>query len=127
MTLELLLIGCLAINIVTLTISFYTLRRYQKIVKLSNLIYDQLIITRTFPDEKPHEAIDFNSRLMNNLKKAEGTLENITSVNDPLLAKVQALDEKTHKGVTKAESHLVKVLQAKYSLNDDQDPQPAGN
>ncbi len=129
MTLEMLLFLSLGVNLLTLVISFYTLRRYQKIVKLSNMIYDKLVISRSFPDDFETANFDFKENLTKHLQLSElDDAANRGEEDDPLMQlQPQNSEENPTKVMTKAESHLVKVLQAKYSLNDDKDPQPAGN
>ncbi len=132
MTLEMLLLLSLGVNLITLIISFYTLRRYKKILQLSNLIYDKLIIARSLPDDLEAANFDFKSSFTKHLKLNELELEQAANKldEDPLLVVTETAPQEenpTNKIMTKAESHLVKVLQAKYSLNDDKDPQPAGS
>ncbi len=126
MTLEVLLLLSFSFNMLTLIISYYTLRRYKKIVKLSNQIYDQLLFTRAVGNGLEE---DFKQSLHRHLRINE--LEEMATPKaaeeDPLMELDQLPEESTNKVMTKAESHLVKVLQAKYSLNDGEGPAPAGN
>lgn len=132
MTLEVLLLLSLALNCLSLIVSFYTIRRFKKIAKLSSLIYDQLVITRPLTNGPADAEFDFNHTLSKHLQftETEGGNTDKPLMDDPLLAtqeEIQLPEEKNPvKVMTKAESHLVKVLQAKYSLNDEEGPQPAG-
>ncbi len=132
MKLETILLMSLGLNLFTLIVSYYTLRRYKKIVKLSNLIYDKLSFSQSV--SKGLEE-DFKQSLHKHLKIDEFSEvatqqpEQTAQEADPLM-ELKETDfpfESPTRVMTKAESHLVKVLQAKYSINDHEDPHPAGN
>ncbi|MGD9592013.1 MAG: hypothetical protein AB7V32_05800 [Candidatus Berkiella sp.] len=126
MPLEILLVISLAVNLITLVISFYTLRRYGKISRLSSLIYEQLSCDKLQSSDHEH---DFKQNLTKQLAFTElaSHEHDEAPIEDSFSQEEAKLQDGTTKIMTKAESHLVKVLQAKYSLDDDKGPQPAGN
>ncbi len=125
MALEILLWLSVALNVFTLISSFIILKRFKKITKLTTLVYDQLVISKAEPAEpKPNHGL-FDEALTQSLKKIESEAQAHLFTDDPLMER-EASDDIHTKVMTKAEAHLVKVLQAKYTLQDDEESPPLG-
>lgn len=134
MTLEILLWFSLSLCTVTLILSFNIIRRFRKIAKLTNLVYDQLVITKgdVSPLLNPKQPDAFASILEEQLlQHHEEEIHKPANVLDPAKSdfsdEPNTISDPSHtKVITKAEAHLIKVLQAKYKLNEEKTP-PTGN
>jgi hypothetical protein len=132
MALDHLLWLCLSINAVTLIFSFIILRKFKKITKLTTLIYDQLtskVDSSSFEENEISQKARFEDQLTHHLNKVDHDLRQNTSPlsGDPLLENYRATQgESTVKTATRAESHLIKVLQGKYAQDEESFP-PTGN
>ena len=122
MTLDLLLWICLSINAVTLILSFIILRKFKKVTKLSTLIYDQLTSkadSSSFAEYDTAKKARFEDQLAHHINKTDPD----SRQSDPLLDNFRATHgESTTKTATKAESHLIKVLQGKYAQDEESFP-----
>lgn len=133
MTLELLLWFSLGLCTVTLILSFNIIRRFRKIAKLTNLVYDQLVITKgdTTPLMNPKQPDAFASILEDQLiRQHEKEIDDPDDIFNPISSdflEEQKTPESSHtKVITKAEAHLIKILQSKSNLNEENTP-PTGN
>jgi hypothetical protein len=132
MALDLLLWLCLSINAVTLICSFIILKRFKKITKLTTLIYDQLAVSKTdlssFEESEKFQKARFEDQLSYNANKIdhESFQNNLHQVTDPLLEPHRTTFSDNLKTATKAESHLIKVLQGKYAGHDEESFPPTG-
>lgn len=131
MALDLLLWLCLSINAVTLICSFIILKRFKKITKLTTLIYDQLAVTKTdlssFEEGEKFQKARFEDQLSYNANKTdhESFHNSLHQMSDPLLEPNRTTFSDNIKTATKAESHLIKVLQGKYAQDEESFP-PTG-
>lgn len=117
MPLEILLWISLGLCTVTLLVSFRVIRRFKKIAKLSNLVYDQLAIAKDGETKDSFDAI-LDKQLAQDKSQAgeQAPYTNLDNTTDNSHTKV----------LTKAEAHLIKILQAKYKMNEENSP-PTGN
>lgn len=133
MVLEILLWVSITLNVITLISSFTIIRRVKKITKLTSLVYDQLVISKN--EEPTYESSAINNKAVSglfdealnlSLKNAENDSKTTLLSEDPLMDRESNhLSDDIHtKVMTKAEAHLVKVLQGKFALKDEEDTPP---
>ncbi len=128
MALEILLWLSVTLNVFSLITSFFILKRFKKITKLTTLVYDQLVVSKAEPSENKSNHGLFDEALSQSLKKIESEAAAHLFTEDPLMERESTDPDDIHtKVMTKAEAHLVKVLQAKYTLHDGEETPPVSN
>jgi hypothetical protein len=128
----------LLINVITLVYSYFIIARIGKITKLTSLVYNELAITKMDLPSQPsgykedHTQMGlFEERTAKSSKaiESEPTLHISNVLADPLMERpaIDISDVISNKTTTRAEAHLVKILQAKYALQDEGGSGPRRN